>query len=645
MLIFDQLKHDNRKLRAISFGVITGMLILFTGLWWVQIVSAKRYEKNLKNQSFRSVRVPAMRGKILDRNGNSLAENRPRFDVTLYLEDLRDQFHYEYTNNVRPQFLRTHPGVKLRGDIIATIGREARYRVVSNIVSQITTLLNEPRILDPDDFARHYRERPYIPFPILENLTPKQVAIFAENFTGMPGVEMEIQPMRTYPNGTTASHLLGYIRRHDRPTEEEEIECKYFLPDFIGVTGVEAQFDSELRGKAGVKSLLINNLGYRQREEMVSPTVPGKNLQLTIDLNLQRAAETALAGAMAKTRGAAVVMDVRNGDILALASVPSFDPNLFPTGISTADWKRLNDPKYSHIFNRATYGAYEPGSVFKILTAIACFENNVMSPAETIYNPGYYQNQKVTGRRVIDDTAPPGTYDFRRAFIKSSNTYFIHFGLMAGLKKIAEVGKRFHLGETTGLLPGEEVAGYFPDPKDLPPWTAGNVANLCIGQEVTVTPLQIAAMISAIANGGKLYWPRIVKNIETPELGLEMETEKPAFRPGILRGDMHLNPQHLKWIHEAMLADVEDDEGSGTRARVPGFHIAAKTGTAENPQGKRTWFASFGPYENPRYAVIVMVQSGASGGLTCAPVAHKIYEAIVKMEQTPVKDSTLITAN
>jgi penicillin-binding protein 2 len=630
MLIFDQLKHDNRKLRAISMGVAAGLLILLAGLWWVQIVSAKRYEENLKNQSFRSVRVPALRGSILDRNGQRLAENRPRFDVNLYLEDLRPQFTAEYPKVVR-DYTNSNPGVKIRSDVLAQINREARYRVVSNIVSQVSSTLQQPYILDPARFSKHYSERPYIPFPAMQNLTPRQVAIFAENFTGMRGVEMEMQPMRTYPNGSSAAHLLGYIQRHDKPADDDEIAYKYYLPDFIGRTGVEASFDDQLRGKAGVKSLLVNNIGYRQREEMLNMTETGQTLALTIDSRIQRAAETALAGAMANVRGAVVVMDVRNGDVLALASLPAFDPNVFPTGVSSTEWNRLNNEKYSYMFNRATYGAYPPGSILKILTAIACFESNVVNPSESFHEPGYYENSKLLGRRRIKSLAPPGDYDFRRAFIKSSNTYFIHYGLKAGLKKLVEVGERFHMGETTGILPGEEVAGDYPHSNRLAGWYAGNTANLCIGQEITVTPIQVAAMISAIANGGKLWWPRIIRDLRPADA---LETDANSFQPGSLRSNTKLNPRHLELIHRAMLADVEDNDGTGTAARVEGFRVGGKTGTAEGTKEDTTWFASFGPAENPRYSVVVMVQGGSSGGGTCAPVAGKIYKAILNLEQT-----------
>lgn len=638
MLIIDQLKHENRKLRAIAIGVMAGLLVLLAGLWWVQIVSANRYEENLKTQSFRSVRVPALRGKITDRNNRSLAENRPRFDINLYLEDLRPQFLREYPNVARA-FTNQNPGVRIRGDVLAFINKEARYRVASNITAQITTRLQAPQILDPARFARHYQAQPYIPFSILQNLTEKQVAIFAENFTGLTGVEMEMQAMRTYPHETSAAHLIGWIRRDDKPADEDEIAFKYYLPDFKGVTGVEANFDDALRGKAGVKSLLINNLGYRQREDILSATEAGQTLALTIDLTIQRAAEKALAEAMANVRGAVVVMDVRNGDVLAMVSLPTFDPNVFPLGVSTTEWNRLNDEKYMNMFNRATHGAYPPGSILKTLTAIACFESNIMDPSESIYEPGYFEDRRLIGNRRIKSLAPPGHYDFRRAYLKSSNTYFIHFGLKAGLKKLVEVGERFHLGESTGTLPGEEVSGTYPPVSKF----AGNTANLCIGQEITVTPIQVAAMTAAIANGGKLFWPRIIRDLRPAD---EMSAELNSFQPGSLRADVRLNPKHLQIIHRAMLADVEDADGTGTAARVEGFRVGGKTGTAEGTKEQTTWFASFGPMESPRYAVVVMVQGGASGGGTCAPAAGKIFKEILKLEQTrTAKPATLAESN
>ncbi len=331
-----------------------------------------------------------------------------------------------------------------------------------------------------------------------------------------------------------------------------------------------------------------------------------------------------------------MVVDVRNGDILAMASAPGFDPNLFVTGLSAPEAARLNDESLRPAFNRATFGAYTPGSIFKIITAIACLEAGVVDPRDIFRSPGYFQ--ETPQARPIGDTAPAGDYDFIRAFRLSSNTYFIHYGLRAGFARIVETGRRFHLGEKTLLPTRQETGGFFPDLTQGARWTSGRTANLCIGQEIAVTPLQMTMMTAAVANGGKLFWPRLVARSEPADDSFSA-TGAVSYASGRVREHLRLSSAHLDWIHRAMLADVETEDGgqgTGRRAFLPGFRIAGKTGTAEiksrGREDKNTWFVSFGPYENPRYAVTVLVESGVSGGATCAPVARRIYEAIRKRE-------------
>ena len=649
MLIFDQLNREDRSLQVLSAGILLGMGVLFCGLWWVQIVSSNRYEANLQNQSFRRVRVPALRGKIFDRNGTVLAENRPRYDVNLYFEELVDQFKFQYTNTVIKEFKAQYPNEKITAAIREKLSYEARYRAVSNIAFQVTSALHEPRIPERAKFLTQYNSHPYMPFAILQNLNPQQVALFSEQFTGVRGLELEVQALRYYPKTNAAAHLLGYVQRDDNPEEDEEIDFKYYLPDFSGKIGMERIFDAELRGKAGVKSLLVNNVGYRQREEMVSPTDPGQNVSLTIDADIQVAAEKALAMAMANVRGAVVVMDVRNGDVLALVSQPSFDPNIFPDGITHDEWQQLNDTKSKHMLNRATFGAYPPGSIFKIITAFACLEAGVMNPNDVYELQVDPENRPkgciYVGRRKIRDTADAGDYDFVKAFEHSSNGYFIHYGLKAGGAKLLELGNRFHLGERTAAFPRQEVSGYFPE--STAGLSDGNLANICIGQEITVTPLQMACMTAAVANGGKLFWPRLVKEIQPVSESAEQQATN--YPPGLLRADVRLNLRHLQIVREAMRADVADEKGTGRAAYIPNFLAAGKTGTAQVLKkggiDHITWFVSFAPYESPRYAVVVMVESGASGGGTCAPVAKKIYEAIQKREAASPGLATMATLN
>lgn len=641
MLVLDQLRRGDRPLQLLAVTVLLGLAVLLVGLWNVQVRSAKRYEADLRTQQFRTVRVPAIRGKILDASRQPLAVSRPNHTLHLYLEELTAHFRRTYSETVKPGYLLRHPGTKPARPVVEELERYARYLVVSNIVQQVATLLGEAVPLDERRFHKHYLTQRALPYVLLDNLSPGQVARFVESGSDVPGVELEIQPLRSYPHGTLAAHLLGHLRRDDDPENDEGDGFNYRLPDYRGETGLEGLFETELRGRAGVRSILVNNLNYRKSVQEWARPEPGRNLILTLDLGLQRAVEEALRAVGAEVRGAVVVLNARNGDLLALQSAPGYDPNEFIRGITPDSWVALNDPKFRPLFNRTLHGAYHPGSIFKIVTGLACLENGL--DPESIYRvepdpqrPG--RGCIHVGRRKIEDTADPGDYDFRRAFLKSSNAYFIHHGLNTGLEKLLRMGHAFHLGQPAGLLPRQEAAGYFPEPAEVAgSWSAGNVANVCIGQEITVTPVQMAVMTAAIANGGRVFRPRLVVGLETDDPdGARLELRPPAE----VVGDLPVQPRHLEIIRAAMLADVENPEGTGRSARVEGMQVCGKTGTAQVTQGRRvidhtTWFASFAPYDNPRYVVVVMVESGGSGGGTCGPVARRIYEFLKQRDSRP----------
>ena len=638
MLIFDQIRRSENQLRWLALGVLLGMAILVVGLWYVQIISYHEYQDSLKVQAFRTVRVPAPRGRILDQQNRILAENQPRFTVNLYLEDLREQFRYEYTNNVRREF-RDRTTIRPTKQQISEMQETARFRVVSNIVSQISqTVLGQQLLLNPRVFSRHYNDQLALPLPILNNLTPQQVAIFMEQCFEIPGVELEVQPMRIYPQGPAAVHALGFLQREDESTVEDEMLFRYRLPDYVGKSGIEASYDEELRGKAGVKSILVNNIGYRQKEETWAPIEPGQDLVLTLDLGIQQAAEQALLMSGPDTRGAAVVIDVRNGDVIAMASCPTFDPNMFMSSVSPEENARLTDPKLTPYINRALYAAYPPGSIFKVVVALAALEAGILNPATIYYNHGYFQ----LGKRHIKDTAPPGNYDFKDAFKHSCNSYFIDYSLKLGPKALVEMGAAFELGKKTGIVSArQERAGYFPEPgdrvkKDGLVWQDGDTANLAIGQgEIVVTPIQMAMMTVAVANGGKLFKPRLLSRINPPAVVVDAQPE--IFPEGVIRRQIPANPQHMQLIRQAMLADVEETGGTGINAFVQGMKVCGKTGTAQKtlPGGgidHITWFVSFAPFDQPKYAVVVVIESGASGGATCAPKAREIYKALQKRD-------------
>ncbi len=660
MLVFDELKKNDPQLRLVAVVLTGGLCILLVALWWVQIVSAREYREHLVTQQFRTIRVPAVRGKILDREGRVLAENRPRYNLSLYLDDFRDQFKAAYqvefarATNARGQMITAQekqlgrPLTKVerkkfnfKTEQLEQLATQARQKVAASVTTQIGSKLGEPLTFDPKDFENAYKKARALPYPVLKNLTPEQIARFQENYPAGAGVDLELQTVRSYPHDTLAAHLLGELKRDNSSIGEELSFFNYRLPDYVGVTGVEGKFDAALHGRAGQESVHVNNFGYRQSEDLDNVPQPGNNVVLTLDLDIQRAAEQALLSHQgANVNGAVVVMDVRTGDVLAMVSSPTFDPNDFAQGISHEKYQQLQALEAEK--NRATYENYAPGSIFKTVVALAALEHglnpeafyhvqaNPENPAKGVY---------MLGRRSIKDTAPPGDYNFKKAFIHSSNAYFVNAGLTtAGIENIIRIGRQFHLGERTGLFANQETPGGFPDAARIQSrnWRDGDTANVCIGQgEIDVTPIQMAVMISAIANGGTVLYPRLVERIESPDdVAGQVLTNFPA---GVVRNRLTVQPRNLRILRDAMRDDVASIEGTGRKAAVPGLTVCAKTGTAQRQDernrflGYNFWFASFAPYENSKYAVVVMVQGDhGSGGETCAPIAHDIYEAIAK---------------
>jgi penicillin-binding protein 2 len=668
MYIFDHLKRSDPQLRLLTLVMVGGMCILLAGLWWVQIVSSRQHQARLETQSFRTVRIPAVRGKILDRNGAVLAENQPVCNVSLYLEELRDRFKQEYrrlhpvkvTTNAPSWFglgaasVRTQR-VRLKKDQVEALTWQARYGVANSMVQLIGERLQLPLTLDFDEFKSHYVTRLALPCPVAKNISPVQIARFEEQFINPVGVDLELQSFRVYPQKTTAAHLIGHLRRDDRSIEGEDAFFSYRLPDYSGALGIEAGYERTLHGRAGVKSVLVNNLGYRQTESIWTEAEPGSNVVLTIDVRVQQAAERALVVSNSETRGSIVVMDVHSGDVLALASSPTYDPNAFVPGISTAEYQRLNDPLLRPQINRATQMQYQAGSTFKTIVALALLEtpearfdpNEEYTVEPSQSRPGH--GVVYVGNQAFHDTAPPGRYNLRRALVRSSNAYFIANGLRRGaFHRVIELGHRLHLGEEIGLRLNQEAAGNFPSLEQVRRWSDGERANVCIGQgAMDATPLQLAVMTCALANGGSVLWPRLVDRIESSD---PLSDAPPAgFPKGRVRDRLGVSQRSLDMIRDDMLAETEDAvEGTGRAARVPGLRICGKTGTAERTERgvKRntTWFISFAPHERPRYAVVVAVEDGVSGSKTCAPMAARVYAALMEAEQADGQSNTLTMA-
>ena len=622
----DHSSHRDADTRLYGLGAVLllGMGVLLAGLWYVQVATALTYVEHQENQSMRTVRLPAVRGSILDAQGRPLAKDRPTYVVNAYLEEMRHHFRQEWKRN--------RPSTSISREQRREMEIAVRHHVVSKFTTQMQ--LDQPIDVTPDRMQRHFLEQRALPLPVIRDLSPTNVARFMENSWKVPGLEVEVTAKRRYPSLSVA-HLVGHLKR-DNSHDTATINYNYRLPDYAGKLGLEKEFDGYLRGQPGTRSVLVNNLGYRQSDSIPVPTQPGSNIVLTLNLKIQEAALRALEETGVKA-GAAVVLDVNSGDVIAMASMPVFDPNQFTPGISHKLWNSYLNAAPSPLIFRAAQEQYPPGSVFKIISGLAALENG-LNPTNQFYSAGYVR----VGRRRIDDTAAAGHYDFERAFLKSSNTYFIENALAKsqGIEPILAMGRQFYLGEKTGLLPEQEAAGQFPSLESVRKrWSDGDTANIAIGQgPISVTPLQVALYTAVIANGGTMYWPRLVDRIESPdpnEAGRALH-----FPKARVRGRLMVRPENLKVVQRAMLADVTLDAGTGKRARIEGYEVCGKTGTAEvksreHGKYKITWFTSYAPFEAPRYAVVVMAERGASGGGTCAPAAKKIYEALIELDEEP----------
>lgn len=577
-----------------------GLLVLGGAVWRIQIVHGPRFSKDLDRQSIRRVREPAFRGRILDRNGVVLAENRPCYDLVMYLDEVRRAARRGNTLNEAERILET-----------------------------LTRRLELPRELTRDQLRTHMDKRLPLPITVWSDLDETAVARWAEQANDLPGVELQISARRFYPNGPLAAHVLGYTGRTEIPDLDPEPEERfhYYLPDTQGRAGVERVFDDVLRGEAGGSMVRVDVAGFRHEEIGGRRPVPGRDIVLSLDLRIQQAAEDAIGD----TPGAVAVIDPRNGDVLALASAPGFNPNDFIPSISSAMWRTLREDPGQPLFHRAAAGAYPPGSIFKPITALAALDSKRITTGTRFTCPGHFQLGQATFR--CWEHAGHGNIDLREAIRFSCNVYFFRAGLAIGNDSIARWARQFGLGARTGIALDTETAGLVPDgawKRDRfgDGWRDGDTCNLAIGQGATlVSPLQMAVYAAALANSGTVF---------TPNLRLDVQPDRDL--PGIGGNSsggrpLRVSPAHLREIRLGMLEVVMAQDGTGRRARVPGFEVAGKTGTAEygrKEEGKkRGWMIAFAPYDAPRFAVAMMVEDADSGGTTVAPRMQSLLATLL----------------
>lgn len=573
-----------RRVLALAIGTSIGFLALLGQLWYLQVLEGGRMHELSEKNRIRIRPVAAPRGILFDRNGLALVDNRPAFTLSVIPREMEDR------NSVvaRLSVLLKIPV----GDLL-----EALERV-------------------PSDSIRPVRVR--------RGLSLEDVTKVEERRLELPGVIVEVEPQRTYPTSTFAAHLLGYVRE---VSDEQMKQGRYRRGDMIGQSGLERLLDDHLRGRDGGERIEVDAMGRPVQVMRREEPDPGAQVITTIDRRIQEVAERAMTG----KAGSVVVMDPRNGDVLAMTSSPAFPLDRLTGNVDRDEWVRLVKDPMTPLMNRALQGQYPPGSVFKIVVAAAGLQEGSITPMDRVHCTGEFS----LGNWTFKDwkKGGHGSMDLRSAISQSCDVYFYTAGLKIGADAIARYAHAFGLGAPTGIDLGGERFGLVPlSPSQRlrlkRPWLPGDTVNISIGQgQLLVTPLQVARMLAAVANGGILWKPRLVQRVERADGTLAYSTESK------MTDRAELSPVVWSFLRNALSAAVK--EGTGVAARLPGLDIAGKTGTAQtiaksdSAKGQdHAWFASFAPADDPQVVVVVFVERGGHGGDAAAPIARQIYEAI-----------------
>lgn len=595
----------NKQLKNVTLFVLVVFGVLILRLWFLQIVNGRIYRTSSENNRIHLRSIPPFRGMIFDRDGEILVGNRPSFDLCAIPEEVQN--------------------------------REELFRRLNHLMGL------DPK-LAAQKLAQAPQRYPFRPVSLRRDITRDELALIETHRFNLPGVIMKARPLRHYLYENLFSHLIGYL---GEISEKELISGRYpnnNPGDLVGRSGVERKWQSFLHGMQGGEQVEVDAAGRQIRSISRRPPISGSSISLTIDKDLQLLAEEQLKG----KKGAIVAMDPNDGKILALASSPSFDPNLFTTGIDKETWKEIISSKDYPLQNRALSSQYPPGSVFKIAVALAGLEEGVITPEEEIVCKGIYHLGKHP--YYCWKKRGHGVVSFRRALIESCDVYFYHLGKSLGVDKIAEYAGRLGLGVKTGLDVGQEKQGLIPTSawklrRFGVPWQAGETVSVSIGQSfVLVTPIQMATLISAIFNGGMLYQPQVTKWIGKPEAEKLYE-----FVPKLTR-QIEIKKEWLGLVSEALIGAVNEPHGTGSRAKFKQILVAGKTGTAqvitlekekelgaegEVPRHFRdhAWFVAVAPADSPTIALSILIEHGGHGGAAAAPIAKEILGAYLEVAE------------
>ncbi len=573
-----------RRVLFLTVLAAIGFVGLLGQLWYLQVLEGARLREMSDKNRIRVRPMAAPRGILYDRNGLALVDNRPAFTLSFIPREMEDR---------------------------------------NSVLARLSILLKIPLSELQEALARVPGDS-LLPVRVRRGLSLDDVAKVEESKLELPGVVVEIEPQRVYPTSTFAAHLLGYVRE---VSEEQMKQGRYRRGEMIGQVGLERLLDDALRGRDGGEQIEVDALGRPVQVVQRDEPRPGATVVTTVDRRIQEAAERAMAG----HAGSVVVLDPRTGDVLALTSSPAFDLERFSGNLDRDAWLRLvRDPTHP-MLNRALQSQYAPGSVFKVVVAAAGLQEGTLTPMDRTYCNGEFHLGSWTFKDWL--AGGHGHVDLRSAIVQSCNVFFYQAGLRVGPEVIARYARAVGLGAPSRIeLPGEKP-GLVPSPrwKRLSfrrPWTAGDTVNMSIGQgQVLVTPLQVARMMAAFANGGILWKPRLIQRVERAD-GTLAYAEAPR-----MVGQVDLSPAVWAFLRQARVGVV--NEGTGHAARIPGVEVAGKTGTAQSiahsdsARGQdHAWFASFAPVDDPQVVVVVLVEHGGKGGQVAAPIARQIYQSI-----------------
>ncbi|WP_312960147.1 penicillin-binding protein 2 [Stutzerimonas nitrititolerans] len=609
------LKDHEKDARLVRRRVLVGIVfvllligVLIARMYYLQVVQYEHHSTLSENNRVHVQPIPPNRGLIFDRTGKIIADNRPSFSLTVTRE------------------------------------RAGDWRQVLDGVVEVLELSVEEREL----FEKRVLQgrRPFEPVPIMYELSEEQIARIAVNQFRLPGVEVAAQLVRHYPQGAHFAHSVGYVGRINEAELKKVDPVNYSGTHHIGKTGIEKFYEDQLHGQVGYEEVETNARGRVLRVLKRTDPIPGKDLTLTLDLDLQEAAEEALAG----RRGAIVALQPATGEVLAMVSQPSFNPNLFVTGISFKDYGELRDSIDRPLFNRVLRGLYPPGSTIKPMMAVAGLDAGVITPKTKVFDPGYFQLPNVKHKYRNWNRGGDGSVDLELAIARSNDTYFYDMAHKLGVDRMHDYMTRFGIGQRVSLDMFEEAAGLMPSrewkrARYRQAWYPGETVILGIGQGyMQATPLQLAQATALMATRGKWIRPHLARRIEG-ELPVD-----PEPLPDIELQDSRYWDYAVNGMEQVM-------HGRRGTARKVGdtslYRIAGKSGTAQVVairQGERydsealaerhrdhALFVAFAPVENPQIAVAVMVENGESGSGVAAPVAKQVMDAWLLDENGQLK--------